>query len=105
MTLTTEEIDRHVGARLRMLRNQSGMSQAVLARKVGLTFQQIQKYETGVNRISASKLWQFCDVLDAVPNDFYIGLDNLMVSRANLLDLDAIERAGEALQAGVASRA
>lgn len=104
MTLSTEEIDRHVGARLRMLRNQSGMSQAVLARKVGLTFQQIQKYETGVNRISASKLWQFCNVLEVVPNDFYIGLDNRLLNRANLLDLDTVERATRAPETGAASR-
>lgn len=74
MTTTTEQIDKHVGSRLRFLREANGLSQATLAGKVGVTFQQIQKYEQGSNRISASKLWQFCEAFDVAPNDFFDGL-------------------------------
>ncbi|MEM8776873.1 MAG: helix-turn-helix transcriptional regulator [Pseudomonadota bacterium] len=76
MTNVPEEIDRHVGARLRFMRKVNGLSQENLANSVGLTFQQIQKYEQGNNRISASKLWQFCNILGVAPNDFFDGLDN-----------------------------
>jgi len=50
-------VDRHVGRRVAALRLQRGFSQSDLARAIGLTFQQVQKYEKGTNRISASKLW------------------------------------------------
>ncbi|MEO0569315.1 MAG: helix-turn-helix transcriptional regulator [Pseudomonadota bacterium] len=76
MTDTVKQIDRHVGKRLRFMRKVNGMSQASLAESVGLTFQQIQKYEQGSNRISASKIWQFCNILGASPNDFFVGLDD-----------------------------
>lgn len=76
MKLTPDEIDRHVGAKLRFLRVSYGFSQSKLANKVGLTFQQIQKYEHGKNRISASKIWQFCGVFNVAPNEFFDGLDD-----------------------------
>jgi transcriptional regulator with XRE-family HTH domain len=53
-----EAVDVHVGARARSRRMQMGMSQTDLADKLGITFQQIQKYEKGMNRISASRLHQ-----------------------------------------------
>lgn len=56
-------IDVHVGRRMRERRTLLGLSQSNLADKVGLTFQQIQKYERGTNRISASRLWQLGEVL------------------------------------------
>jgi len=80
MKRTTEEIDRHVGAKLRILREANGFSQASLANRVGLTFQQIQKYEHGKNRVSASRLWQFCEELHVTPNDFFEGLDNKVLA-------------------------
>ena len=63
-------IDVHVGSRVRLRRTLLGMSQEKLARAVGLTFQQIQKYERGANRIGASRLFQFTRVLD-VPVSFF----------------------------------
>ncbi len=51
------------------------MPQKELARQLGISFQQVQKYESGANRISASKLWQLCDVLDVVPGYFFEGLN------------------------------
>ncbi len=63
-------IDVHVGFRVRLRRNLLGMSQERLGRAIGLTFQQIQKYERGVNRIGASRLFNLCQVLD-VPVSFF----------------------------------
>lgn len=69
-------VDIHVGKRIRHRRWMVGMTQQQLAEKVGIKFQQIQKYETGMNRVSASRLW---DISDAMGNDvsfFFEGLSN-----------------------------
>src|SRR5918911_3890216 len=63
-------IDRHVGSRVRMRRMLIGMSQEKLGEALGLTFQQVQKYEKGTNRIGASRLHRITNVLD-VPIDFF----------------------------------
>lgn len=63
-------VDEHVGQRLRQRRTILGISQEKLAEMVGITFQQIQKYENGANRVSASRLFQFSNLLD-VPVDFF----------------------------------
>ncbi len=63
-------VDIHVGKRLRMRRNVLGMSQEELGRSVGITFQQIQKYERGVNRVGSSRLYEFSQVLK-VPVAFF----------------------------------
>ena len=63
-------IDVHVGARLRRRRTLSGMSQTTLGDAIGLTFQQVQKYERGANRISASRLFGLSRVFD-VPIQFF----------------------------------
>jgi transcriptional regulator with XRE-family HTH domain len=62
--------DKHVGSRLRMRRLMLGMSQTVIADALGLTFQQVQKYEKGANRISASRLQQLSQILQ-VPVPFF----------------------------------
>ncbi|HEY8617187.1 helix-turn-helix transcriptional regulator [Phenylobacterium sp.] len=67
-------VDRHVGLRIRMRRKELGMSQDRLADALGITFQQIQKYERGANRVSASKLWETARALQAPINYFYEGL-------------------------------
>ncbi len=67
--------DVHVGARVRERRVLVGMTQDDLGKGVGLTFQQIQKYERGVNRISASRLWDFSKVLGVHVSWFFKGLD------------------------------
>ncbi len=64
-------VDRHVGARIRLRRRQLGLSQESLAHAVGLTFQQIQKYERGANRVSASKLFQMSGALDVPVSYFF----------------------------------
>jgi transcriptional regulator with XRE-family HTH domain len=59
-----DPVDLHVGKRLRLRRNLLGFSQEQLGKATGLTFQQIQKYERGANRISASRLFQMAQILD-----------------------------------------
>ncbi|WP_298803598.1 helix-turn-helix transcriptional regulator [uncultured Lentibacter sp.] len=68
-------VDVHVGKRVRHRRWLVGMTQQQLAEKVGIKFQQIQKYETGANRISASRLWDISEVLDVAVSFFFEGLD------------------------------
>ena len=63
-------VDIHVGSRVRLRRTLLGMSQERLGDSVGLTFQQIQKYERGANRIGASRLFEFSRILD-VPVSFF----------------------------------
>ena len=70
-------IDTHVGGRVRLRRTLLGMSQERLAKAVNLTFQQIQKYERGSNRIGASRLFQFAQVLDVPISFFYEELPSL----------------------------
>lgn len=63
-------VDVHVGARLRLRRILLGLSQEKLGEALGLSFQQVQKYERGSNRVSASRLWQIAKVLE-VPVSFF----------------------------------
>jgi transcriptional regulator with XRE-family HTH domain len=67
-------VDLHVGARIRMRRKLLGVSQERLADELGLTFQQVQKYERGANRISASKLFEIARFLEAPVAYFFEGL-------------------------------
>jgi transcriptional regulator with XRE-family HTH domain len=70
-------VDRHVGLRMRLRRKELGLSQERLAEAVGLTFQQIQKYERAANRISASKLWELSRALKTDVGYFYDGIAEL----------------------------
>ncbi len=63
--------DAHVGARLRACRTLAGFSQERLGNAVSLSFQQIQKYEKGLNRIGASRLQQFAQILNVPPSYFF----------------------------------
>lgn len=69
-------VDVHVGARLRVFRKEAGMSQQVLGDRLGLTFQQVQKYERGTNRVSASKLFEASDILGVRIESFFEGLQD-----------------------------
>jgi transcriptional regulator with XRE-family HTH domain len=84
-------IDVHVGSRIRLRRTLLGMSQERLGEALGLTFQQVQKYERGVNRVGASRLFDLSRVLD-VPISFFF--DDLPDSLANSLDPPMSRRAG-----------
>lgn len=67
-------VDVHVGKRIRQRRWLVGMTQQKLAESVGIKFQQIQKYETGANRVSASRLWDIADALEVDVSFFFEGL-------------------------------
>lgn len=67
-------VDAHVGKRIRHRRWMVGMTQQQLADKVGIKFQQIQKYETGMNRVSASRLWDIAEALGVSISFFFEGL-------------------------------
>jgi transcriptional regulator with XRE-family HTH domain len=73
MNKTPNPIDRHVGARVRMRRLMVGLSQSKLAESLGVTFQQVQKYEKGANRIGASRLQQLARMLEVSPSFFFEG--------------------------------
>ena len=72
--LQDSAVDLHVGARIRTTRRSRGCSQDALAEAVGLTFQQVQKYEKGVNRVSASKLYGIARALQVPVEHFFEGL-------------------------------
>ena len=69
-------VDVHVGARVRLRRTLLGMSQQKLGEAIGLTFQQVQKYERGANRIGASRLWDLSRVLDCPMSFFFEEMDD-----------------------------
>jgi transcriptional regulator with XRE-family HTH domain len=73
MSKVSNIVDVYVGARLRMRRTMLGMSQSRLGELLGVTFQQIQKYEKGSNRISASRLQHTARVLEVSPGYFFEG--------------------------------
>lgn len=71
---TPTAIDRHIGARLAERRHAVGLTQVQLAECLGITFQQIQKYESGVNRIGAGQLFELGCLLEVPVTYFYFGL-------------------------------
>ncbi|GJD60727.1 helix-turn-helix domain-containing protein [Methylobacterium frigidaeris] len=73
MKKAPDPVDRHVGHRVRVRRLLVGVSQEKLGDALGVTFQQIQKYEKGTNRISASRLRQIADMLNVPVSFFYEG--------------------------------
>lgn len=76
-------VDLHVGQRLRNRRWLMGMTQQQLASAVGIKFQQIQKYESGANRVSASRLWDLSQALDVPVSFFFDGLIEESADRVN----------------------
>lgn len=80
-------VDSHVGQKIRHRRWLVGMTQQQLADSVGIKFQQIQKYETGANRVSASRLWDISRALDVQPSYFFDGLQDSAADQAEAEDL------------------
>ena len=74
---TPNLIDKHVGRRLRWRRRELKLSQEVLAGRLGLTFQQVQKYERGTNRISAGRLYELARALDTSIPYFFLGVEEV----------------------------
>ncbi len=89
---TATNVDRHVGGQVRARRLELNLSQTGLADACGITFQQIQKYENGANRVSASRLWQFAAVLGVPVDYFFHGLGKNELSAAVAKRLDAARR-------------
>ena len=88
-------VDVHVGKRVRLRRTLLGMSQEQLGASLNITFQQVQKYERGANRISASRLWDISQILDVEISYFFDDMtDDTMrssprrVSRGESIDFD-----------------
>lgn len=80
-------VDVHVGNRVRLRRTLLGVSQEKLGRELGLTFQQIQKYEKGANRVGASRLFQISQILDVPPSFFFDDMpEQLKPSAAGLAE-------------------
>ena len=89
-------VDAHVGKRIRHRRWMVGLTQQQLADRVGIKFQQIQKYETGMNRVSASRLWDIAETLEVPISFFFEGLSNDDAAKKNeaadiLADKEALE--------------
>ena len=89
-----DPVDIHVGARVRERRKSLGLSQSGLGDHVGLTFQQIQKYERGVNRISASKLWVIADLFDVPIPWFFEGLGKASKGQEDVMDKEEARQLG-----------
>ena len=84
-------IDRHVGLRIRMRRKELGVSQEKLAESIGLTFQQVQKYERAANRVSASKLFEMARALNTTVGYFFEGLGEDAGARSGALPREAVQ--------------
>ncbi len=84
-------VDMHVGARLRLRRTLLGISQEKLGESVGLTFQQIQKYERGANRVGASRIYEFSRVLDVPVSYFFDDMNDVTkATRGRRIDLKGL---------------
>ncbi|HTV33108.1 MAG TPA: helix-turn-helix transcriptional regulator [Methylocella sp.] len=93
-------IDRHVGSRVRLRRVALSMSQEKLGEALGLTFQQIQKYEKGTNRVSASRLKEISQVLDVPPSYFFEGAPSLGPNARDDSGTGALSEEAGAIQNG-----
>lgn len=87
---TPNHLDIHIGHQLRLRRKLMGLSQADLGKLVGLTFQQIQKYENGKNSISARRLYDFARVLGVSPMYFYDAFGEVTTTVMDTLPTQAI---------------
>ena len=103
---TPNPVDLHVGLRLRARRRELGITLDTLAAALGLTFQQVQKYERGTNRVSASKLYAIALTLRAPVSYFFNGLPDYMspadtdaVSEPGVLRLAAVPRGPDMAEA------
>lgn len=85
-------VDLHVGRRVRQRRWMLGMTQSQLADLVGIKFQQIQKYETGANRVSASRMWEIASVLDVPVTFFFEGLNGRAADTGETWDDISIDK-------------
>lgn len=97
-------VDIHVGTRLRLRRTLLGFSQEKLGEAVGLTFQQIQKYERGANRMGASRLYQFAQILNVSESYFFDELPENLQTAEGQKEWGLNDQAQEALSADPLAR-
>lgn len=82
-----EVVEKHIGKQIQVLRMSNKMTQKELAAQMGITYQQVQKYETGLNRISVSRLWQFCKIFSITPNTLFESVLDVKEDSTDLTDL------------------
>lgn len=83
MTLLVKNpIDAYVGAQIKQRRTAVGMSQTELANHLGITFQQVQKYEKGSNRVSASRLYEIAELLGVKLESFFVGVEDVIKKKS-----------------------
>lgn len=80
-----KDVDIFAGEQLKKRRKELGMSQKVLAEALGVTFQQVQKYEKGLNRIGASRLYDLCEALKTKPSYFFKGMNYDLPDNSDIL--------------------
>ncbi|MFG6517504.1 helix-turn-helix domain-containing protein [Sulfitobacter sp. 1A13496] len=97
-------VDVHVGRRLKQARTLRRQSQTDVARELKLSFQQIQKYEIGSNRIAASRLHELARILDVTPGYFFEGLDDEKPEASNDPSLDIANAIGSIKDDAVKAR-
>ena len=90
MSRSPTSIDQHVGTRMRLRRSLLDMSQSELGQKLGVTFQQVQKYERGTNRVGASRLFALARELGVKIDYFFEGLDEAGVPKLAAEDSDTL---------------
>ena len=83
-----DPIDKYVGSRIRLRRTILGMSQEKLADQLGITFQQVQKYENGSNRVGASRLFAICNILGSQVSFFFDGYQDEKVKALKVAEAD-----------------
>jgi len=93
-------LDRYVGTRMRVRRLEVGMSQEKLGEFLGITFQQVQKYEKGTNRVSISRLHQIAQALETPISYFYEGAADGLDAQGVLGDLELVGVASDFLKLG-----
>ncbi|MBV8594195.1 MAG: helix-turn-helix transcriptional regulator [Caulobacteraceae bacterium] len=92
-TNRTQQIDRHVGNRIRTRRIMMGLTQQQLADLIGVTYQQAHKYERGINRVSAGRLFEIAQVLGVAVGHFYEGLETAEEPRVSARQRMSLELA------------
>lgn len=84
------KIDRHIGSRVRLRRKVLNISQYSLAYDLDISFQQLQKYESGENRIASSRLYEIAKLLKVSPHFFFEGLEGILINDDQPKDLQSM---------------
>lgn len=81
-------VDIHVGQRIKEIRTVRGLTQSNVAEQLGISFQQLQKYETGANRVSASRMFELSKLLKVSPSFFFEGLEGESYESMPAMDME-----------------